>query len=246
MNQVHITLQGKGGVGKSFVSSLLVQYLRSRGKTVRAVDTDPVNATLADYSALEAERVELMDGSTINERKFDELIEGILASTDTAWVVDNGASSFIPLMNYLVENSAIQVMADAGVQVTVHTVVTGGQALEDTLRGLKSLVTQLPAQAQVIVWLNEFFGDIEAVDSTGVVRPFEQMKVYAANQDRISGLIRIHRQTSSTFGKDIQLMLDAKQTFDQVANSTHFGLMARQRLATVRRALWEQMDAVVA
>lgn len=245
MNHVHFTLQGKGGVGKSLVSSLIVQYLRGRGQTVRAVDTDPVNATLADYTALEAERVELMEGSTINERKFDELIEGIIGSTDTAWVVDNGASSFIPLMNYLVENSAIQVMSDAGVQVTVHTVVTGGQALEDTLRGLKSLVTQLPPQARVIVWLNEFFGDIEATDATGAIRQFEAMKVYTSNAERISGLIRIHRQTSSTFGKDMQLMLDSKQTFDQVANSATFGLMARQRLATVRRSLWEQLDAVL-
>lgn len=49
--QVHFTLQGKGGVGKSFISSLLIQYLRDKGQLVTVVDTDPVNATLTGYKA---------------------------------------------------------------------------------------------------------------------------------------------------------------------------------------------------
>src|SRR5579884_3436090 len=58
---IHLTLQGKGGVGKSLVASILAQYLRSGGRRVHCVDTDPVNRTLAQYSALTAERINLRD-----------------------------------------------------------------------------------------------------------------------------------------------------------------------------------------
>ena len=160
-----MTLQGKGGVGKSFVSSLLVQFLRERGDPVAAVDTDPVNATLTGYRAFDTEHLELMEGGSLVERHFDRLIERVL-TTDSNFVIDNGAASFIPLSYYLAENDAIGLVAEHGKQVVIHTVVTGGQALRDTLAGFASLAEQLPAEADMVVWLNEFFGEIETDGKT--------------------------------------------------------------------------------
>lgn len=43
-------------------------------------------------------RVELLEGDDINPRVFDELIEQLLKTPkNTAVVVDNGASTFVPL-----------------------------------------------------------------------------------------------------------------------------------------------------
>jgi len=39
---IHLSLQGKGGVGKSLVASILAQYFNSRGKRIQCIDTDPV------------------------------------------------------------------------------------------------------------------------------------------------------------------------------------------------------------
>ena len=76
---IHLTLQGKGGVGKSLVASVLAQYLRERGKEVRCIDTDPVNRTFAQYSALGADRLNLRDEhNRIEQRAFDSLIERFL------------------------------------------------------------------------------------------------------------------------------------------------------------------------
>ena len=36
MKQVHITLQGKGGIGKSYVTALVAQNLMDRGEEVSA------------------------------------------------------------------------------------------------------------------------------------------------------------------------------------------------------------------
>ena len=42
---IHLSLQGKGGVGKSLTASILAQYFRQRGHDVQCIDTDPVNQT---------------------------------------------------------------------------------------------------------------------------------------------------------------------------------------------------------
>jgi CO dehydrogenase nickel-insertion accessory protein CooC1 len=49
---IHISLQGKGGVGKSLISTILSQYLVSRGQDVHGIDADPVNQTMSEYRAL--------------------------------------------------------------------------------------------------------------------------------------------------------------------------------------------------
>jgi hypothetical protein len=237
--KVHLVLQGKGGVGKSYVASLLAQFHQHNRWPIVCMDTDPLNATLMDYRAFKTRRIDLMDGSTLIERGFDSMIEAILAE-DAHFVVDNGAASFIPLTNYLIENDAIRMMTRAHKAVVIHTVITGNQAMLDTLRGLDQLCEQLPAEAELIVWLNEFFGDIE-MDG----KQFEDMAVYAKHRARIASLVRIARQTSSTFGMDVALMLERKLTFADVDESPDFGLMAKQRLTQVKRTLFDQLTVVV-
>lgn len=239
MSKVHLILQGKGGVGKSFVASLLAQYHRENSKPAVLLDTDPVNATFSDYKSLGAQRVELMDGSSLNTRRFDEMMERIL-SEDADFIVDNGASSFIPLTNYMVENDAIGMLSGSGKQVVVHTIVAGGQMQRDTIQGFTALCSQLPESAQVVAWINEFQGPIEHDGKT-----FEQMKAYTTNRHRVAGLIRITRQTSETFGKDLELMLARKLTFADVDAGTEFGLMAKQRLRMIKTAIFGQMALAV-
>lgn len=71
------------------------------------------------------------------------------------------------------------------------------------------------------------------------------MKVYLAHKDRIRGLVRLYRQSADTFGKDVELMLNERLTFDEAIQSPTFSLMAKQRLKMVKRGLFEQMDLVL-
>ena len=155
-NAIHLSLQGKGGVGKSLVASILAQYFTARDKRIQCIDTDPVNRTLFQYKALNVTRLELLRDGSIDPRGFDTLMETLLTQ-DTTFVVDNGASTFIPLWNYILENNVVDVLTVAGKQLYVHTVITGGQALLDTLLGFKSLA-ESNADRNIIVWLNEYFG----------------------------------------------------------------------------------------
>jgi hypothetical protein len=93
---IHLSLQGKGGVGKSFIASILAQYFLSRGHRVRCIDTDPVNHTLAQYKQLPVKLLKLLRGSRIDERRFDALLDAFLRE-DATFIVDNGAATFIPL-----------------------------------------------------------------------------------------------------------------------------------------------------
>src|SRR3546814_12819123 len=82
MKQVHLILQGKGGVGKSFIATLLTQHYIGRQITPACIDTDPVNQTFAGYKAFSAKRLELMRDGNIDPRAFDHLIEGIMTAPE--------------------------------------------------------------------------------------------------------------------------------------------------------------------
>jgi hypothetical protein len=62
-------------------------------------NTDPSNATFHGFKALNVQRLEIMEGDEINTRHFDHLIELIAPATEDV-IIDNGASSFVPLSHY--------------------------------------------------------------------------------------------------------------------------------------------------
>lgn len=241
MAKTHLTMQGKGGVGKTFVAATLAQYIGSHlseGQSLLVYDTDPVNATLSAYQAFAVEHLKIQDDDStrINERKFDQLIEKMIEETDTDFVIDNGAATFVPLSNYLIENDAIQLLTDVGREIWLHPVITGGQGMIDTLNGLAQLVEQMPEAVKIVVWKNPYFGEI-AKDG----KSFEDMAVYKKNKSRIHAVIEIPAYSPDTYGTDIELMLQSKLSFDQVMESPDFGLMSRQRIKTVKRDLFERI-----
>ena len=67
------------------------------------IDTDPVNATLHGYKELPVTRLDIIENDEIVARKFDGLIELVAPATHEV-IIDNGASSFIPLSHYLISN----------------------------------------------------------------------------------------------------------------------------------------------
>lgn len=76
MANIHFVTNGKGGIGKSFVSSLLCQYLINKGESVTAIDTDPNNTTLYNMKALKAKFLQLIDqDGKFDVRAFDKIIE---------------------------------------------------------------------------------------------------------------------------------------------------------------------------
>lgn len=160
MAAIHLIVQGKGGVGKSMIAAFIAQYKLGKGKLPLCIDTDPVNASFEAYKKLTVQRLAIMQGDEIDPRRFDHLVE-LVAKTNVDVVIDNGASSFVPLSAYVLSNHVPALLRDMGHQLIVHTVVTGGQALLDTLTGLTQLIRQFPTDVPFVVWLNPYWGPIE-------------------------------------------------------------------------------------
>jgi hypothetical protein len=209
LSTIHLSLQGKGGVGKSLVASILAQYLLQRGKTVRCIDTDPVNKTLSQYRGLPTEQLKLLREGGIDQRAFDGLMEHLLTDDAAIFVVDNGASTFIPLSNYILENNVHELLRNAQKRLYVHTVITGGQALVDTLNGFSQLAESTSEQ-NIIVWINEYFGRVERDG-----KQFADMKVFHDNEHRVFGTVGITKRNQDTFGRDIEEMISRKLTFGE-------------------------------
>ena len=138
MAKIHMILQGKGGVGKSVIAALLAQYKASKGHPSLCIDTDPVNATFHGYQAPDVRQIRLMEGNEINPRRFDALLEMIAPSKQDV-IIDNGASAFVPLTHYFISNQVPALLTGMGHELVLHTVVTGGQALLDTINGFRQL-----------------------------------------------------------------------------------------------------------
>lgn len=237
MSAIHMVLQGKGGVGKSLVAVLLAQYLKSKSEGVLCADTDPVNDTFARYQAFGAKRIKILNADkNIDARAFDGLVEAMLEHEGNA-VIDNGASTFIPLSSYMKENNVVEMLREAGKTVYIHTVLTGGQAMDDTMIGLNNLLTN--QNAPIVVWENEFFGEV-AKDG----KKFLDSKMYENNKSRIAGLVTLHKRNQDTFGKDLELLVSNNMTFDEAMTSDLFSTMPRQRLKIIQRSMYEQLDAL--
>ena len=234
---IHLTLQGKGGVGKSLIASVLAQYFLKDGRDVRCIDTDPVNRTLAQYGALGVDRLNLRDEhNRIDQRSFDTLMERFLTEDGATFVVDNGASTFLPLWHYLLENSALEYLRQQERRVYVHTVITGGQALIDTLNGFNELA-QTTQERNIVVWVNEYFGRVEADG-----KKFSEMAAYRDNADKVCGAVIFTKRNQDTFGRDVEDMISAKLTFQEAIATARMPIMAKQRLKVVQRDLFEQLD----
>ena len=236
MAKIHMILQGKGGVGKSMIAATIAQYKLAKGQTPLCIDTDPINATFHGYKSIDVKRLNIIEGDEIKTRNFDMMIE-LIAGSENDVIIDNGASSFVPLSHYLISNKVPELLKEMGHELIIHTVVTGGQALTDTVSGFSQLISQFPDEAQFVVWLNPYWGPIEHDEKS-----FEQMKAYTANKTRVTAIIQIPVMKDETYGQDFSNMLQARLTFDEALNMESLIIMVRQRLNIIRTQLFGNLD----
>ncbi|EDV1310827.1 ArsA-related P-loop ATPase [Escherichia coli] len=236
MAKVHLVLQGKGGVGKSVIAALIAQYKASKGQTPLCIDTDPVNATFEGYQSLNVKRLNILQEDEINTRNFDALVELIATSEDDV-IIDNGASSFVPLSHYLISNEVPALLQEMGHEMVVHTVIAGSQSLLDTVNGFSQLVSQFPAESLFVVWLNPYWGPIEHQGKT-----FEQMKAYTNNKERVTAIIDMPKLKDETYGRDFAEMLENRKTFAEALEDSSLTIMSRQRLKIVRGQIFGLLD----
>ncbi|RJG15267.1 hypothetical protein [Massilia cavernae] len=236
---VHFILQGKGGIGKTLVSTILAQWLAGQDETpLRCYDTDQENPTFSRYKAMNVKHVPVMtDNRMIDPKRFDALMIDILEEEGNC-VIDNGANTFSPLMAYLLENDCFALLEDSGRKVYIHVIVGGGDTLHDTATGFVS--TAKSTRVPLVLWENEHFGLLQS--AAGKV--FTESQTYADNAGRVVGRVVLSQRNADTFGADLKKMNTARLTAGEVRASDKFNVMEKQRIKVIFRDLFEQLDKV--
>jgi hypothetical protein len=235
-HHIHLVLQGKGGCGKSVIASWLAEFLMRQGNGVHCIDGDPVNRSLAQYKSLAAERLELVNADGIVQRdRYDALIERFL-TTEGIFVVDSGATAFLPFWTYLVEGEVFQALRGAGRVVFVHVPIAGGEMLSDTLLGFETLAQSI-GERSLVPWINEFFGPVSRDGKS-----FREMLTFTNNESKVLTAIGLPQRSPDTFGQTIRAMRERKLTFEEAITTSDLMLAQKCRLHIVRRDLFEQLQ----
>jgi hypothetical protein len=115
----------------------------------------------------------------------------------------------------------------------MHVVLTNDP---ETHSYLKLMLSQMPEQVRVVVWLNEFYGEFA---------DFEQTDVYLKNKDRIHQIVLLERHNPRLASRDMGKMLAANLTFGEVSVSPDFGILEKYRLHRVKEGVFRQLEEVV-
>ena len=70
------------------------------------------------------------------------------------------------------------------------------------------------------------------------------LPLYDKHKASVAGIVTLHRRSQDTFGKDMELLVSHKLTFDEAMASPVFSLMPRQRLKIIQKSVFEQLDAL--
>ncbi len=244
MKQAHFVMTTKGGVGKSLVASLLTQWLQASGKEVQAFDNDPATATLFAYKGLPVQRVQLVTNEDeIDQAAYDLMVTAMLNGSSD-FVIDNGASNYFPLINYMRENELFEVLRANGIRPIVHTPVMGGGSLQISVQGVDEVLRSLDQATEMVVWLNEHEGPIAGDGKTWV-----QFAAYQKWKERITAEVVIKEQRSKLF-QDLmrEKILGPSLTFAEFAalgDDEGVGVMDKQRAHLISKEIYTQLDQVL-
>ena len=238
---IHIVLQGKGGVGKSFVAAQLAQYFADRGLPTAVFDSDPTTPTLANYQALRVRYVNLMADDDLDMTQFDVLANEIVDASKRVVVLDTGSSNFLPIVSYLKSNNVLEVFSEMGRHVVIHSVLVGGGSARETLAGLVSTAEGLAADGYV-AWLNTYFGPV-VFDG----KQFEETRAFGMIKDKLTGVVRIKQRRSANNVLHLNAMREMTRrhlTYREVLASPEFSIWDRQRLKDAQRDVNDQLLAI--
>jgi hypothetical protein len=238
---IHIVLQSKGGVGKSFVALHLAQYFADQDLPTAVFDSDPATPTLSSYQALQPRHFNFMEDDDLDVRQFDVLSTAILDASKAVVVLDIGSSNYIPMVSYFKSSRVLQTFSEMRRRVVLHSVLVGGASARETLACLVSTVNDLAADGYV-AWMNSLFGPVV---SDG--KPVKEIKAFERSRDRLTGIVRIKERTGGSNVLHLNAMREMTRrhlTYKETLATPEISLWDKQRLLDARREVNQQLVAM--
>ena len=218
--QLVIILNGKGGVGKSFFATNLVQYLKDQQIEHHAIDTDNENSTLKRFHG-EAEFININ-----NVQEIDALFAALEKSSLV--VVDCRAASTDIFLDYFAEVRAFEIldMLDAGL-----TIVSPVNHEADSVEQVKIIAEALGAKCRYLIVRNQAHS--------------EQFRIYDNSQTRSRVLTEFGGREivmPRLYDWLVTGLNETNLSMTAAIAGSEFSLVDRQRLKNWQANFYEQLD----
>ena len=222
MKRLDLILNGKGGVGKSFFAVNFVQFLKDKGITHVAIDSDNENSTLKRFQP----DTRFLDLD--NHRELDGIF-GALQKANLV-VMDCRAASTDLFIDYFAEIDLPAVLSALG---TALTLVMPVNHESDSVDQIQRLADQFGKQCSYVVVRNAAHSDSFAL--------FESSEVRAQLKDKLGG-----REIAMTRLQDwlVEALNGENLTITAATKHHGFSLLDRQRLQTWQRKLYTEIESV--
>ncbi len=239
MPRLHMTLGDKGGIGKSFIASLMAQYYLDNVTDVNltCIDLDPKNRTFSRYAGLDVDFIDVQSDGDIDKMKFDLFVNRVISAGESGEViVDVGGNIYISLTDYLRVNEVLQLLIAEGVEVILHIPIVGAGDLFPTLKTLDELMGSTPDEVKAAIWINQKNGRVEYNGKS-----FEESERFEEYRPRICAITYI-----PLWRPDMQIsvaaMLEEAVTFNAAKGMPIFDIMGKQRLRMAQRYLYQAIE----
>ena len=219
--QLNLILNGKGGVGKSFLAVNLVQYLKDKSIPFVACDSDNENSTLKRFHP-DAEFINLAQS-----RSLDDMFRA-LERTDLV-IVDCRAATTDVFLRYFAAIDIAAVLRALDARLTLLMPVNHEA---DSLDQVQRVVEAMADHSRFVIIRNQVHAEsFSLYDKSAVrVRLLKQLAAKEITMPRmedwlVEGLNRVNL------------------TITAAAKHESFYLLDRQRLVTWQRRLYEQIES---
>lgn len=209
MKNIHIVMQSKGGVGKSFTAFLLAQYIMEK-KALSLIDIDPSNQTLRQFFPTAA-FVDVKKDGNISTVSFDKVFD-MLGDLDSDVLIDSGSSNYIQLEDYMFKSNMLDTLHKMDYQPLLHMPISGGRSLDDCLRCINEVSLRL-AEPKLILYINNRYGD-EVFDSDN-----HCLQSLASFKDKTLAVVT-YPNLGELLNYTLGLILETRKTFDTFAEKS--------------------------
>jgi len=217
MRRLILVLNGKGGVGKSFFSINLVQYLKDRGIAHASFDTDNENSTLKRFHS-EAQFIDLAE-----PRQLDRVFE----AKAPVVVVDARAASTDLFLDHFAEIDLMTVLGELKAQLTLAIPVNHEA---DSVAQVQHLV-RWPVQYLIV--RNAVHSPSFALYESLAVRKelLDQLGAHEIDLPRLQPWL-------------VEALSSESRTITGAMKDPAFTLLDRQRLLAWQRRVYASLDGV--
>jgi len=236
--RLFITLMGKGGVGKSTVSLIMAQYLTQEQRELVCVDTDGTNLTFSRYNSLNVLNKNVLseDGERADLTRIDNLFNDLLSNQQYQAkdiVIDNGANSFTPVRNYLL-NSGLHTME---LDITLLIPIVAGESQDSCMLGASDLLKDFGNTVKYIIFENERDGATSFKNSK-LHKKFEE-------SGSLQGLVTIPQiDPKSLLGADFNTMIRNSLLYHDLNASDKLQILSKSRLKQYYSRIFTQLESL--